>query len=59
LEENNFPIVFHAHDEVVAEIPTDNTNALHDVERLMTVLPAWADGLPLAAEGWRGKRYRK
>ncbi|NDB68797.1 MAG: hypothetical protein EB015_12490 [Methylocystaceae bacterium] len=59
LEENNFPIVFHAHDEVVTEIPTDNTNALHDVERLMTVLPAWAEGMPLAAEGWRGKRYRK
>jgi DNA polymerase len=59
LEQNNFPIVFHAHDEVVTEIPTDNANALHEVERLMTVLPAWAEGMPLAAEGWRGKRYRK
>ena len=60
LEEANFPVVFHAHDEIVAEIATDRPgDPLKEVEHIMSTAPSWAAGLPLAAEGWRGKRYRK
>jgi DNA polymerase len=60
LEDNGFPVVFHAHDEVVVEISTSLSNdAEHRVEQLLSELPAWATGLPVTAEGWRAKRYRK
>lgn len=60
LEANGFEVVFHAHDEAVVEVDAKaGKDALRQAEELMAVQPAWASGLPLAAEGWRGKRYRK
>ena len=32
---------------------------LKEFEALMAQVPAWAEGLPVVAEGWRGRRYRK
>lgn len=60
LEASGFPVVFHAHDEAVVEIPADaEASAIEKAEHLMSVVPAWAKGLPLSAEGWRAFRYRK
>lgn len=60
LEAAGFPIVFHVHDEVITEVPKDSpADTLARVERIMSEVPAWATGLPLAAEGWRGPRFRK
>ena len=53
-----YDIVMHIHDEIVAEIDEGKEN-LAEFEALMVKLPAWAEGLPLKAEGWIGKRYRK
>lgn len=58
LSQRGFKIVSHVHDEVVIEAPT-NTVTVKEIEDLMAEAPAWAEGLPLAAEGWAGKRYRK
>lgn len=58
LEKNNYPVVFHVHDEVVVE--RDATEgSLAEVERLMCDIPPWAAGCVVDAEGFEEKRYRK
>jgi DNA polymerase len=58
LEEKWFIVVMHVHDEVVVESPI-HCETLKDMIEIMTVVPEWAEGLPIDADGWRGKRYRK
>lgn len=58
LAEHDAKIVLHCHDEVVIEAPICSWS-VSEVEALMAEAPSWAAGLPLAAEGWRGTRYRK
>lgn len=58
-EKAGFDILMTIHDEIVAE--TDATSGLtHEtLSRIMSTVPPWATGLPLAASGWEGQRYRK
>ena len=58
LTEAGYKIVFDVHDEVVLEVPEDRAD-LEDVARIMSRTPPWAPGLPLKAEGWVEKFYRK
>ncbi len=59
-EARGIPIVLAVHDELVAEIH-DNPLAITVPEfcALMAEVPAWASGLPVAAEGWAARRYQK
>ena len=54
------PLVLHVHDEMGAEVPVEEAeDALEQMHRIMTDLPKWAEGLPIAAEGFIAQRYRK
>jgi DNA polymerase len=48
------------HDEAIALAPEEKADAvLAEMERVMSAPPAWASGLPLAAEGYHAERYVK
>lgn len=58
LEAKGYPIVMHIHDEIVNEVKK-GFGSLEEVEHIVSQNPAWAMDLPIAAEGWRGERFRK
>ena len=58
-EEAGFDIILTVHDELVTE-PLDSGQWSSDrLSRILSSVPPWAPGLPLAAEGYEAKRYRK
>lgn len=61
LEAAGLPVVFHVHDEVVIDTARFGTDKemLDRVCRIMSEVPEWAKGLPLAADGWVGLFFTK
>ena len=58
LEAAGFPIVFDIHDEVVIEA-LDGAADLDKVVNIMSTPIPWAPGLPLNADGWVDKYFKK
>ena len=59
LEAAGYETVLTIHDEVLAETPNTPDYNVKEMMRLMTELPSWTKGLPLAAAGFEDVRYRK
>lgn len=61
LEAEGLPVVFHVHDEVVIDIAPfgTETEMLNKVVGILTKPIPWAKGLPLGADGWVGKFFKK
>lgn len=59
LEEAGFEVIFSIHDEIVIDTPQEIEDSLDRVAAIMTVIPPWAEGLPLNAAGWRGPYFIK
>lgn len=59
VERAGWPIILHVHDEIVTEVPNEPEYTVSHLERMMCMLPAWAEGFPLAAEGAELMRYAK
>ncbi len=58
LDAAGYHIVFHVHDEAVAEVPKGEST-IEEMNELMAIVPDWADGLPLGAEGYVTDYYKK
>jgi DNA polymerase len=59
-EQEGLRPVFHVHDELVCEVPTERQDgALSRLLDRMKVSPEWAPGLPLKGDGFVCEYYRK
>ena len=56
LEQKGFNIVMHIHDEVVIE---SNSSSIEEVNQIMSIVPSWAPGLILDADGFESEFYKK
>ena len=58
-EKAGYPVVMHIHDELLCEVDKGTGNIDEFCKTILNPMPEWAAGLPMAAEGWVGHRYRK
>lgn len=60
LENDGYNITMHVHDEAIAEVPESNAKERYNrMVEIMSTPPEWAKDLPLNADGYITKFYRK
>ena len=58
LELSGYPVIMSVHDEIICEVP-EGHGSLKEMIEIMTTVPSWAEGCPIAAEGKESRRYEK
>lgn len=58
LARRGYKTILHVHDEIINEMP-EGEGSLDELNQIMTDVPTWAEGLPIAAAGYESKRYKK
>jgi DNA polymerase len=58
LEAAGYPLVLTVHDENICEVP-EGFGSPEELAELMSIVPDWAEGLPVAVSAWRDTRYVK
>ena len=58
-EAAGYEIVLHVYDEIAAEVDEDSPLDHHHLSALICEPPWWGPDIPLAAEGFTTKRYKK
>ena len=54
-----YRIVMHVHDEMIVDVPVEDTDALARINGAMGAPIDWAPGLPLKGDGYETEFYRK
>lgn len=54
-----YDIVMHVHDEIIADVPVEEKDALEKINRVMAKPVPWAPGLPLKGDGFETPYYKK
>jgi len=66
VEKDGYPVVLTVHDSIMSEVTPQRieqgseswpSHSLGHFVARMTLVPEWAKGLPIAAEGWEGDRW--
>lgn len=59
IENAGYEIILSVHDEVLCETPDTDRFTHQGLSRLLATVPPWAQGIPLAADGFETYRYKK
>jgi DNA polymerase len=54
-----YKLFLHVHDEAAAEQKIGGPGTLEKFIEILTEVPSWAAGMPIEADGWVGRRFRK
>lgn len=57
LEKAGYPVIWHVHDEVIAEVEPQTD--IEDVNKILAQAPSWMPDLPVEAEGELSPHYKK
>ena len=58
VEQAGFDIVAHVHDEMIVEVP-NGVSSVEEICGIMSIPPEWCADLPLRADGYECRFYRK